>query len=108
MNYELSRDLSAITTISQASIDKLLSDATLCIGHAVAETSSASENVASIDIGFGQLDIAFDGKEAKYRFTPNLKLRRAVASALDGTSPLMVEAEQIITGKILKAYKELF
>lgn len=102
------KDVSTLSTVPIAHLTSLVNDAMLCIAHDVAEASNSGENRVDLDIEIGTLSIAFDGDEVRYRFVPNLKFKRMVADSTTGTSPILKLAEQTITDRVLKTYKELF
>ena len=100
------KDVSTISTVPIVHLTSLVNDAMLCIAHDVAEASNNGES--RVDIEIGTLSIAFDGDEVRYRFVPNLKFKRMIADSTTGTSPILKLAEQTITDRVLKTYKELF
>lgn len=102
------KDVSTLTTIPVSNLVNVVNDAMLCIAHDVAEAKNNGENTVDIDVGCGTLTIAFDSDEVRYRFVPNLKMKRLIFSATEGVSPILSDAENAITERVLKAYKELF
>lgn len=104
--YNLVDDLAVLTTIPAGSINKLVEKAALCICNDLEESLLNNEDLASIDMGLGTLQIMFSNNELKFRFIPNRKLEAAARdTVLNKKNPLVDKVEQTLAQRITNAYK---
>lgn len=104
--YNLIDDLSKLTTIQKASLQSLCDKAEMCISHSASFLEEG--DVATIDIGIGDLHIGYLDGVVRYKFIPSTSLEKSVAQALQGNSQLLQECEQALVNKITNTYKTLF
>lgn len=101
-------DLSNITTIQKASLERLRDLSVDCIGHSVYESLSNNENVSEINIGYGSLIVMVEDNSILYKFIPNSKLENTLKNVVQNNeSPLTKRVEKTIIDKIEKTYKDL-
>jgi len=101
-------DLSVLTSIPIATLNKMASLSSDIISHSVMESLYRGENVAEIDIGIGILYIKYEGDSVKYRFTPSSQTEKKVASTvISKRSTLTDRVEESLKNKVEKTYKEL-
>ena len=106
--YELTKDISTITTIPKTSLDSLIDSAIICICHDALEDSLNDIDVCEIDIGLGNLYLKLDNDDIKFKFVPNLKFENILKESLNNkTSPLISKAELVLKAKVMKTYKDL-
>lgn len=106
---DLIKDLSVLTTIPTASLNKLVNKSNYCICYDVKENLAKGENVTSIDIGIGTLSIILDDDSVYYKFKPSKDLENSLKSTIvNGENPLINVVDNTIKDKILNVYKELF
>lgn len=104
--YNLVDDLAVLTTIPAGSINKLVEKAALCICNDLEESLLNNEDLTSIDMGLGTLQIMFSNNELKFRFIPNRKLEAAARdTVLNKKNPLVDKVEQTLAQRITNAYK---
>lgn len=104
--YNLIDDLSELTTIQKTSLQALCDKAEMCISHSASFLGEG--DVASIDIGIGDLHIGYVDGVIKYKFIPSASLENSVMQALQGNSTLIQTCEQTLVNKITNTYKTLF
>lgn len=99
-------DISALTTIPAGSLNRLVEKAMYCICNDVEEESLKGNNLTTVDLGMGDLQILVDGNDVKFRFVPSRKFEAAVrATILEGKNPLTSKVEQTLARRITEAYK---
>lgn len=102
-------DISNITTIPVADLNKVARKGELCICHRVSEGVAAGESVTNIDVFFGNLLIKVTEEGVRYKFIPSKEFDRAVKNVVDkGEDPLISQLESAVVTTMLKAYKDLF
>lgn len=104
--YNLIEDLSELTTIQKTSLQALCDKAEMCISHSASLLEEG--DVASIDIGIGDLHIGCIDGAIKYKFIPSTSLENSIAQALQGNSTLIQTCERALVSKITNTYKTLF
>ena len=106
---DLIKDLSTLTTIPIAALNKLVNKSNYCICYDVKENLSNSENTTLIDIGIGTLSIILDDDTVYYKFKPSKELENSLKSTImTGENPLVNVIDNTTKDKILNVYKELF
>lgn len=106
--YSLIEDLSTITTIPVASLQKLANKASFCICNCVEETSLKNKSLTEINIGIGTLIINVVDNNIQYKFVPNKKFEDSIRTTLiDKKNPLVEKAEDALVKKILQVYKNI-
>lgn len=104
--YNLSEDLSNLTTIPTSALSKLSDKSVFCICNDVEESILKEENVADIDLGIGTLQILVDGNDLKYRFIPSKALDINVKNTvINKKNPLTAAVEESLVKRILNTYK---
>lgn len=104
----LIEDISALTEVSEKTLDKLVNVANYCIGHAVHETMCQGSDITVVDMGIGELTIRVLNEGIQYRFVPSTVLEKTLVKTVVGkTSPMIVQLETKLQDKIDKAYKEV-
>lgn len=102
-------DLSAVTTISPASTQKILSKFQDCLCYAVQEALGNHETEIELDIYIGKLMIEVIDDVVQYKFVPSASFERDVSdTVISGVCPMFNRVENAIQGKIMGAYKELY
>lgn len=102
-------DLSTLTTIPPATLRKLADKSIASIAYGVQENMLNCNNITSIDIGIGTLNILADDTQIMYKFIPSKQLEKAITNTvLDGKSPLIHELETTLRDKVVNVYKDLF
>ena len=108
MDYNMAKDLSALTAISVRRIDtlqellcKIITDDVLC-------SLRNGEQVSNIDTGIGTLSILSTDSEISYKFCPNQRIEKMLVDAIkSGSSPLEKEIETALCKKIIQTSKTL-
>lgn len=109
MRINLTEDLSELTTIQLASLNRLIKQSMWIICDAVENAVQNKEDTIDIDIGLGLIKIKFDNEEVKYRFVPKPTLEEGVSKAIvEEQNPLQLALEQSLADKITNVYKEFF
>ena len=108
MQSTLAEDLSTLTTIPVATIDRLVQKIIWCICDNVESAILAEDNHIAIKMGFGTLKIELrDDDTVAYRFEPNKDLEESVNKTIqDGKSPLVKTAEESLVRMIVNTYKD--
>lgn len=105
----LLEDISTLTTVQKASLDRLSDQSIKCICHNVQEALLIGINEVCIDIGLGNLFLFISENEVKYRFEPSYKLENnIIETLLTKKSPVISDIEESLINKINVVYKELF
>lgn len=108
MSFKIENDISAITGIPKLTLETLFNRMSLCIGHAVWESTCKNDVLTDVDIGIGTLYIKLEDNNIKYKFIPSDKLNNTVQlSVKSKNSPLLTAAETSLQKKIENTYKEL-
>lgn len=104
--YNIVTDIAALTTIPAGSLNRLVEKAALCICNDLEEELLKDNNLVSVDIGIGNLQILVDDNDLKFRFIPNKKFEAAVrATAVDKKNPLIEKTEVTLARRITEVYK---
>lgn len=100
-------DLSTITQIPKRFLDKLVNNATQCIGHSVYEALKTKNNLIKVNVGIGIIYIKFNKEHIEYKFIPSAQLENCLSKViLDETDPIINDVEDSLRTKILNTYKE--
>lgn len=109
MKSKITEDLSILTTIPVATLDRLVNKASLCIADSVEKCIYDKSDKCEIDIGIGTLTISLANDLIKYRFTPNQTLENLIkTTVVDEKNPLENVLEESLVNKIQNIYKDLF
>lgn len=104
----LVKDISTLTTIPVATLQKFVSLSESIISHAVFELVNTDNNITSINIGIGVLNIKVEAQSIQYKFIPSNKLEQLVRdTVVTKKSPLVTQVEDKLKDKVLNVYKEL-
>lgn len=105
----LTTDLSTLTSIPKASLDKLVEKSQWCICHSVEESILNRNNIVEINIGIGILYIKLEEENIKYKFIPSQSLEDCVRdTVLNKHNPLIAVTEQALITRIINTYKDIF
>lgn len=108
MNFNLSEDLSKLTTIPEWQFQKLtqLSQEDIC--QCITDSISDGDGVCRVDIGIGTLIIGIDGDSVQYKFIPCKQFEQMVVDSVNGDREFLKENIEISTNmRMLRIYKEL-
>lgn len=109
MKIDLTEDLSTITTIQVATLNKLLQKVSWIITDAVESAVANNEDHLDIDIGIGTIKIKFDNKNVRYRFVPKPTLENAISkTVVTEQNPLEIALEKSLADKMVNVYKDFF
>lgn len=101
-------DLSTLTTIQKAPLDRLADLSSKIIAHNLYEDLSNKETTSETNIAIGSLLIKVEDNEIMYKFVPSSKFENLIRNTvIDNKSPLTGTIEKSIFEKIEKAYKDL-
>lgn len=101
-------DLSTLTTIQKASLDRLSDLSSKIIAHNLFEDLSNRETTSETNISIGSLLIKVEDNEIMYKFVPGSKFENLIRNTvINNKSPLTDDVEKSIFEKIEKAYKDL-
>ena len=104
--HSLLEDLSTLTTIPLNNLNRLVDKAIWCLCDCVDESKLNKENITSVDIGIGTIDIFVENNTIQYRFTPSRKLETSVRNTVvEGKNPLIETAEDKLTKGMLEIHK---
>jgi hypothetical protein len=102
-------DISALTTIPLASLEKIFNKGIMTICDDVEDTLNHKENECEVDIGIGKMRIQINEENIKYKFIPSGKLEKQVLQTVqEGKNPLETQLEAELSKRIMNVYKELF
>lgn len=103
------KDLSTITTIPYHTLQKLFEKFLWIICDSIEESCRSKQDYASIDIGIGTIDIAFDDDTVQYRFIPSRNLDDSIKDTIvNKNNPLVNNVEEALVKRIVNAYKDFF
>lgn len=104
----LEKDLTVLTTIPQETLSKLADLSISCLCDYVLESCSNYENITEVDIGIGKLIVKLEEDNIKFKFIPCKELCSALTKSVNTkTNPLTEKVEDMLTTKLLKAYKKM-
>lgn len=105
----MNENLSKLTTIPKAALDKLDEKREYIICDEVLNSVLNYEEVTTIDIGIGKLLICLDEDSLGYKFIPSSSLEEALIDVVTKkNNPLIDALEKAISSRIVNTYKDLF
>ena len=108
-SLNLMEDVSNITTIPMASLQKLNDKFMWCACNAVEESRLKGEDVVSLNIGLGTLIISIVSNQIQYKFIPsNAFEKNLVSTIVNEKNPLTKILEESLVNRIMETYKDLF
>lgn len=108
INIDGLSDLSSLTLIPKASIEKLAAQLPYIICQGLLESKIKNDPYVSVDIGFGQINLTYNNNELLYKFIPNVKAENMFVDTLvNDKSPLETQIEEGVRHRIMNVYKEL-
>ena len=106
--FNLTEDISTLTTIPIWQLEKLIQLAKKDICQCLVETLQDGQTVFKIDLGIGELVLGRTEDTLSYKFIPDKQLESMLLDTLDkGTSPLQGDLEVSNNLRMLRIYKEL-
>ena len=108
MNVDINGDVSKLTSIPEATLDRLanLSEDVVC--HTLLESLEDESDELHIYFGYGVLNIRIVGDEVVYKFVPSDSLQTKVKTTIiKRESPVIKKLEQRLVTQITDTYKEL-
>lgn len=109
MQQNLLKDVSALTSVSLKTINKMEHVAELCICDYLNELDmQANDDIVSINVGFGTISMLVIDDSIQYQFVPSYSLEQKMIDTIENKStPLTSEAETNLENKLLATYKDL-
>lgn len=109
MQQNLLRDISALTSVSLKTINKMEYLAELCICDYLNELDmQANDDIVNINVGFGTVSMLIVDDSIQYQFTPSYSLEQKMINAIENKcTPLSDAAETNLENKLLATYKDL-
>lgn len=102
------QDLSTLTTIPYSNLQKLFYRLGTIIAYDVQEAIKTGEQISTLDIGFGTLNIKVTTDDVSYKFIPSSTFEQdIVRGVLDSDIKLVNDVEESLRNRILTAYKDL-
>lgn len=99
-------NLGTLTKVPNKIFQELISKTSLCIGSAIHDAIQEKEEVLSLNIGIGSLNIQLADMQCK--FIPNRELKNTIKKCLDTEiDPLEFELEQAFIDRLLKLCNEV-
>lgn len=104
----LINDLSQLTTIPEAYLEKLTKKVEVCLCDQALEQVLAGEEIIKIDIGIGDILLKLYDEEIKYKFIPSERFKKELTSVVVNKENLLAKTlEKNLAVKITKTYKDL-
>ena len=108
MTYDIVKDTSNITTISEKTLHKLLTKAIYCMTDATVDTLLAENDIVDLDIGIGILSIKLEKDTLLYKFTPSSELESAIKESVLNERNLLEDAfDSALVERVTNTYKDL-
>ena len=102
------QDISQITTIPLASLNRLSEKIGWCICNCVEESRLKGQDTTEVTFGFGALVISVENNEINYKFVPSKKFEKGlVETIVNKKNPLTVKLEDTFVNRIIKTYKDM-
>ena len=102
-------DLSTLTTIPYSNLQKLFYRLGTIIAYDVQESLRENEQIISIHLGFGVLNILVTEEDVSYKFIPTSAFEQELIDAvINHDIALVNDIEDSLKNKIVNAYKDLF
>ena len=109
MEQNLINDIAELAVTKKSFLDKLVNIADYCISDYILEAKLKDEDVISIDIGIGTLNILVTSREVQYDFVPSNKLEKTIVETYQTEQSVLKEAvSEALVSRMLTTYKELF
>ena len=101
-------DISLITTIPLASLNRLSDKIAWDICNCVEESVLKNEETTEVSFGFGTLILSTEGGQLSYKFVPSRKFERGLVDTIvNKKNPLVVKLEDTFANRIVKTYKDM-
>lgn len=108
MVHNLIQNLEDLTQINSSVYSKITRISESCICDYIIHAIENDEDIVSVYIGLGTLELNISDDEIFYKFIPNKKFEKKILKTLETEdSPLVQEIEAKLNKKILDTYKEL-
>ena len=108
MVHNLMQNLEDLTQVKASVLSKITRVSESCICDYVLQAMENDEDIVTVYIGLGTLEISISDDEIFYKFIPNKKFEKKILRTLETEeSPLVSEIEAKLNKKILDTYKEL-
>lgn len=108
MKRKLSTDLSKLSNIDEATIDRILELCTAIVGNATYEALLQNDEITEIDLGFGTLIIKAESADVKMKFIPSDALSNELKEINQGGEPsLKLKLEKSVVAKLIDNYKQI-
>jgi hypothetical protein len=109
MQQNLLKDVSALTSVSLKTINKMEHVAELCICDYLNELDmQANDDIVSINVGFGTISMLVIDDSIQYQFVPSYSLEQKMIDTIENkATPLTSAAETNLENKLLATYKDL-
>ncbi len=102
------QDISQITTIPLASLNRLSEKIGWSICNCVEESVLKGETTTEVTFGFGALVISIEDNQLNYKFIPSKKFEKGlVETVVNKKNPLTVKLEDTFVNRIVKTYKDM-
>lgn len=106
ININIMQDLSTLTKVPNKVFNELTTKEILCIGSAIHDALIEKEDILSLNIGIGTLNIQLPDLQCK--FIPSKELKNTIKRCLDSKiDPLEFELEQTFIDRLLKLCNEV-
>lgn len=112
MIFDITKDVSTLTTIPEKTLDKYNKKIMYCICEAISEQLSDETNdndIISLDLGYGTLFVkVIDENNLKYHFKPSDFLDKEIKATLSGEESSLVKyLNESLETKFTDVYKNL-
>lgn len=108
MEIDFIEDLSTLSNVKRAYLDKFKSIAEYAICEYIDTLREVDQDFLSLDIGIGKINILKLEDEVQYEFKPSSRLEKKILSTIeDETNPLTQVIETKLEDKIINTYKDL-
>ena len=109
MEFNISADVSKLTSINEQTLLKLKEKFEWCIYDYIEQTILNGENICNIDLGLGVLTIIIEDDSIKYKFKPDQKLERGIVRTIaNEQNPFVLNIENYLSSRLVDVYKTLF
>ena len=103
------KDLAILTSLPVISLQKISNKIEDIISHDVQESYYEQEDICSLDIGIGTINILIGSNDLSYKFIPSARLEKSIVNAINSEQDILVDdLESALTEKIINTYKDLF
>ena len=102
------KDVSVLTTISEKILSKLLDKVNYSICESIQEALITDDELVSLDLGIGTLNIKLSEDGIRYKFIPSKKLEDNVKNTFIYRQNLLENTlEETIVNRVTNTYKDL-